>query len=111
MTETLDATAPAPSSGTQALIEMQGVGKHYGAVRALEGIDLRVNAGEVACVLGDNGAGKSTLIKIMSGLHAHSEGSLRIDGEDTKFASPRQALDLGIATDYQNLAVVPLMEV
>ncbi len=111
MTETLDATRPAGSPKQQALIEMQDVGKHYGAVRALEGINLKVNAGEVAGVLGDNGAGKSTLIKIMSGLHPHSEGSLRIDGEDTHFNSPRQALDKGIATVYQDLAVVPLMEV
>jgi simple sugar transport system ATP-binding protein len=90
---------------------MENVGKSYGAIRALDGIDLRVNAGEVACVLGDNGAGKSTLIKIMSGLHGHSEGTLRIDGEDTHFSSPREALDRGIATVYQDLAVVSLMEV
>ncbi len=90
---------------------MDGVGKAYGAIRALEDIDLRVAAGEVACVLGDNGAGKSTLIKIMSGLHSHSEGTLRVDGEETRFSSPREALDRGIATVYQDLAVVPLMEV
>jgi simple sugar transport system ATP-binding protein len=96
---------------TAPLVEMENVGKSYGAIRALDGIDLRVNAGEVACVLGDNGAGKSTLIKIMSGLHRHSEGTLRIDGEDTHFSSPREALDRGIATVYQDLAVVSLMEV
>jgi simple sugar transport system ATP-binding protein len=96
---------------TAPLVEMENVGKSYGAIRALDGIDLRVNAGEVACVLGDNGAGKSTLIKIMSGLHGHSEGTLRIDGEDTHFSSPREALDRGIATVYQDLAVVSLMEV
>ena len=57
------------------------MGKAYGAIRALEGINLRVNAGEVACVLGDNGAGKSTLIKIISGLHPHTEGTLTVDGQ------------------------------
>ncbi len=93
------------------LIELTGVGKVYGAVRALQGVDLRVNAGEVTCVLGDNGAGKSTLIKIMSGLHPHSEGDLRVDGKPLSFANPRDALDRGIATVYQDLAVVPLMEV
>jgi simple sugar transport system ATP-binding protein len=93
------------------LVEMEGVGKAYGAIRALEGINLTVNAGEVACVLGDNGAGKSTLIKIISGLHGHSEGTLRVDGQERKFSSPRESLDAGIATVYQDLAVVGLMEV
>jgi simple sugar transport system ATP-binding protein len=93
------------------LVGMQGVGKSYGAIRALEGIDLTVRAGEVACVLGDNGAGKSTLIKIISGLHPHTEGILKVDGEPVRFGSPRESLDRGIATVYQDLAVVPLMEV
>jgi simple sugar transport system ATP-binding protein len=110
---TLTETGPLPSDAKTSapLVEMENVGKNYGAIRALEGISLRVNAGEVTCVLGDNGAGKSTLIKIMSGLHGHSEGTLRIDGEDTHFSSPREALDRGIATVYQDLAVVSLMEV
>ena len=111
MTDTIaEHAAPGLHKGDP-LIEMENVGKFYGAIRALEGINLRVSAGEVAGVLGDNGAGKSTLIKIMSGLHPHSEGSLKIDGQETHFASPRQALDRGIATVYQDLAVVPLMEV
>src|ERR1700712_251272 len=113
MTDTLvvlHADEDLPSAGTP-LIEMADVGKFYGAIRALRGINLRVNAGEVTCVLGDNGAGKSTLIKIMSGLHTHSEGTLRIDGKDVKLSSPREALDLGVATVYQDLAVVGLMEV
>jgi simple sugar transport system ATP-binding protein len=93
------------------LVEMEGVGKAYGAIRALEGINLTVNAGEVTCVLGDNGAGKSTLIKIISGLHPHTEGTLKVDGEEVHFSSPRQSLDHGIATVYQDLAVVGLMEV
>ncbi len=93
------------------LVEMEGVGKAYGAIRALEGINLTVNAGEVACVLGDNGAGKSTLIKIISGLHPHTEGTLKVDGQEVHFSSPRQSLDHGIATVYQDLAVVGLMEV
>ncbi|WP_269328626.1 ATP-binding cassette domain-containing protein [Kineosporia babensis] len=90
---------------------MQGVGKTYGPIRALQGIDLTVPAGRVTCVLGDNGAGKSTLIKIMSGLHAHTEGTFQVHGETLVFDSPRQALERGIATVYQDLAVVPLMEV
>ena len=67
---------------------MSDVGKTYGAIRALKGINLTVNAGEVTCVLGDNGAGKSTLIKIMSGLHPHNEGDLQVDGDDRSPSAP-----------------------
>ncbi|MFF8863247.1 MULTISPECIES: ATP-binding cassette domain-containing protein [unclassified Streptomyces] len=94
-----------------ALVALSGVGKRYGNIRALEGVSLEVHAGDVTCVLGDNGAGKSTLIKIIAGLHRHDEGTLRIDGEETALASPREALDRGIATVHQDLAVVPLMPV
>jgi simple sugar transport system ATP-binding protein len=111
MTDTLAQHAARDLHAGEPLVEMQGVGKAYGAIRALEDIDLTVNAGEVTCVLGDNGAGKSTLIKIISGLHAHSEGRLRVDGKERRFGSPRESLDAGIATVYQDLAVVSLMEV
>ncbi|MEV6849111.1 ATP-binding cassette domain-containing protein [Actinoplanes sp. NPDC051411] len=111
MTDTLAAHADSHLERGEPLIEMEDVGKSYGAVRALRGINLRVNAGEVTCVLGDNGAGKSTLIKIMSGLHPHNEGLVRVDGKPVTFGSPREALGHGIATVYQDLAVVPLMEV
>jgi simple sugar transport system ATP-binding protein len=111
MTDTIaDHADPGLETG-KCLVEMEGVGKAYGAIRALEGVDLRVKAGEVTCVLGDNGAGKSTLIKIISGLHPHSEGTLKVDGEEVRFGSPRESLDHGIATVYQDLAVVGLMEV
>ncbi|MDZ7932302.1 ATP-binding cassette domain-containing protein [Rhodococcus sp. NPDC076796] len=99
------------SSANTPLIELKGVGKSYGNIIALHGIDLRVGAGEVTCVLGDNGAGKSTLIKIMSGLHRQSEGELLVDGTATTFGSPKQAVDQGISTVYQDLAVVSLMPV
>jgi len=111
MTDTATGVTPEGTRTTSPLIEMQGVGKTYGVIRALEGISLKVDAGEITCVLGDNGAGKSTLIKIMSGLHQHDEGVLKVDGEPTRFHSPREALDKGIATVYQDLAVVSLMEV
>jgi simple sugar transport system ATP-binding protein len=105
-------TAPdaAPGPGTP-LVELDDVSKYYGNVRALEGVSLEVHAGEITCVLGDNGAGKSTLIKIISGLHQHDSGAFLIEGAKTSLASPREALDLGIATVYQDLAVVPLMPV
>ncbi|MEU8587597.1 ATP-binding cassette domain-containing protein [Streptomyces sp. NPDC048664] len=96
---------------TTALVRLEDIGKRYGNVRALEGVTLDVHAGRITCVLGDNGAGKSTLIKIVAGLHAHDSGTLRIEGEETRLSSPRQALDRGIATVHQDLAVVPLMPV
>src|ERR1700750_1195808 len=98
MTDTIAEHAADNLKAGTPLVEMDDVGKSYGAIRALEGINLRVNAGEVACVLGDNGAGKSTLIKIISGLHPHSEGTLKVDGQAVTFGSPRDALDQDIAT-------------
>jgi simple sugar transport system ATP-binding protein len=92
------------------IIEMIDIAKHYGHIRALEGVSLTVRAGQVTCVLGDNGAGKSTLIKIMSGLLPADEGITRINGVEERFDSPRDALRAGIATVYQDLAVVDLME-
>ncbi|MFG2796188.1 ATP-binding cassette domain-containing protein [Streptomyces pseudovenezuelae] len=94
-----------------AIVELRGAGKSYGNIRALHGVDLTVRPGQVTCVLGDNGAGKSTLIKIISGLHQHTEGEFLVDGTPVRFSTPREALDKGIATVYQDLAVVPLMPV
>ena len=101
----------APSGGKVPLVELKNVGKSYGNITALKDICLRVHAGEVTGILGDNGAGKSTLIKIIAGLHQQTEGDLLVDGESIRFASPKDALGKGIATVYQNLAVVPLMPV
>ncbi len=111
MTDTLQEHADPSLHKGETLVEMKNIGKTYGAIRALKGINLTVNAGEVACVLGDNGAGKSTLIKIIAGLHPHNEGELLVDGKPMQFGSPREALSHGIATVYQDLAVVGLMEV
>ncbi|WP_328752982.1 ATP-binding cassette domain-containing protein [Streptomyces sp. NBC_00285] len=99
------------TDGDRPLVQLRNAGKAYGNVRALHGVDLAVRPGQVTCVLGDNGAGKSTLIKIISGLHQHTEGEFLVDGEPVHFTTPRQALDRGIATVYQDLAVVPLMPV
>lgn len=93
------------------IIELSGVGKAFGNIRALSDVDLAVEEGKVSCVLGDNGAGKSTLINIMAGLYAPSEGEYRVDGEVKHFDSPRDALDHGISAVYQSLALVPLMPV
>ncbi|MFD6491836.1 ATP-binding cassette domain-containing protein [Streptomyces sp. NPDC060188] len=100
-----------PEDGTRAIVELRGAGKSYGNIRALHGVSLTVHPGRVTCVLGDNGAGKSTLIKIVSGLHRHTEGEFLVDGTAVRFSTPREALDKGIATVYQDLATVPLMPV
>ena len=93
------------------LIEVRDIGKTYGNVIALREVSTSVAAGQVTCVLGDNGAGKSTFIKILAGAHEHTSGELLIDGVSRQLSSPRAALSLGIATVYQDLAVVPLMPV
>jgi len=111
MTDTIADHADSTLHKGEPLVQMTNIGKTYGAIRALKGIDLTVNAGEVTCVLGDNGAGKSTLIKIIAGLHPHNEGTLKVDGKEVSFNSPRESLSHGIATVYQDLAVVSLMEV
>ncbi len=107
-------TTPAPEAeerGGAPLVRLDKASKRYGAVIALQDITLEVGAREVTCVLGDNGAGKSTLIKIIAGLHQPSSGVYEVEGTPVAFTSPREALERGIATVYQDLAVVPLMPV
>jgi len=96
---------------TMHLLEAENISKYYGNVVALRDISTHANAGEVTCILGDNGAGKSSFIKVLSGVHQPDEGSLRVDGEEVHFASPRDARAAGIATVYQDLAMVPLMSI
>nr|HMQ53072.1 ATP-binding cassette domain-containing protein [Anaerolineae bacterium] len=91
------------------LIEVRDISKFFGSVIALNGVSMSVYAGEVMCLLGDNGAGKSTLIKTLAGVHQQSEGQYLVDGKEVRFNSPRDALDHGIATVYQDLAMIPLM--
>ncbi|MCW2701210.1 MAG: Monosaccharide transporter ATP-binding protein family [Blastococcus sp.] len=97
--------------GAVPLLELRGVGKSFGPVIALDDISTSVRAGEVTCVLGDNGAGKSTLIKVLSGVHRPDRGELLLDGQPVTFGAPRDALDAGIATVYQDLAMIPLMAI
>jgi simple sugar transport system ATP-binding protein len=110
MTEQVHQTTPSDTPDVP-VIEVRDIGKRYGNIIALSDVSTSVVAGQVTCVLGDNGAGKSTFIKILAGSHAHTDGQLLIDGEERHLSSPRQALELGIATVYQDLAVVPLMPV
>lgn len=93
------------------LIELIDIEKHFGPVIALAGVSLSVMAGECHCLLGDNGAGKSTFIKTMSGVHAPTGGHMKVDGKEVTFSSPRTAMNAGIATVYQDLAMIPLMSV
>ncbi|MCM5682467.1 ATP-binding cassette domain-containing protein [Schlegelella sp. S2-27] len=93
------------------ILQLEHISKFFGSVIALNGVTLRLKQGEVHCLLGDNGAGKSTLIKTLAGVHRPDQGEYRVDGQPVVFASPRDALDRGIATVYQDLALVPLMSV
>ena len=99
------------SSATTPLIEVRNLVKHYGSVIALNGVSMHVSAGEVLCLLGDNGAGKSTLINTLAGVHRPTSGDFLIDGKPRTFTSPRDALEAGVATVYQDLAMIPLMSV
>jgi simple sugar transport system ATP-binding protein len=93
------------------LLEADSISKYYGNVVALNDVSAHVDAGEVTCILGDNGAGKSSFIKILSGVHQPDAGRLLVDGEEVRFTSPRDARAKGIATVYQDLAMVPLMSI
>ena len=94
-----------------ATIQLKGVSKFFGNIIALKDISFEAHKGEVTALLGDNGAGKSTLIKCLSGVHTPDEGEILIEGKPVKFGSPRQAAAAGIGTDYQDLALQPLMSV
>ena len=93
------------------LIRIEGLVKRFGPFTALNGIDLDIYKGEIHALLGDNGAGKSTLIKVLSGVHQPTEGTIYVEGAPSRFRSPRDASLAGIGTVYQDLAVNPLMSV
>jgi simple sugar transport system ATP-binding protein len=114
-----DTTAPAsqPASSTAThpngspLLETKAISKFFGSVIALQDISMFVRAGEVTCLLGDNGAGKSTLIKTLSGVYQADEGEYLFEGQPIQLSSPRDALSHGIATVYQDLAMIPLLSI
>jgi simple sugar transport system ATP-binding protein len=93
------------------IIELKGISKQFGKVVALDDISFQLSGSEVHCLLGDNGAGKSTLIKILSGVHRPTRGEFLFEGKRVDLDSPRQALDLGIATVFQDLAMLSLMSI
>ncbi|MEU5336206.1 sugar ABC transporter ATP-binding protein [Streptomyces asoensis] len=95
----------------QPLLSMSGITKSFPGVRALDGVDLTVQAGEVHCLLGQNGAGKSTLIKVLAGAHQPDDGVIRWQGEPVTLRSPIAAMRLGVATIYQELDLVEHLSV
>jgi ABC-type sugar transport system ATPase subunit len=92
-------------------LELTGIDLHYGFVRALDGVDVAVQPGEVVGLLGDNGAGKSTLLKVMSGAHRPSAGTLRVHGREHAFHAPSDAAAAGIQMVYQDLALVEAQDI
>ena len=101
----IERVAPTTPTGS-ALLEMSDIVKVFPGVRALDGVDLDVTAGEVHCLLGQNGAGKSTLIKVLSGAHQPDEGTIHWNGELVRLTNPTAAMLLGIAAIYQELDLV-----
>jgi len=99
------------SNQSAPIVELRNASKAFGSVIALSDVSISVRAGEVMCLLGDNGAGKSTLIKIFAGVHQQTEGQVFVEGKEVLFTSPRDALERGIATVYQTLAMIPLMSI
>ena len=93
------------------VLTLRGISKNFGAVSALTNIDLDVHAGEVVALVGDNGAGKSTLVKILSGVFQPSSGLIRFNGESISLSGPSDALKLGIATVFQDLALCENLDV
>src|SRR6201990_1497568 len=93
------------------VLSLRGVSKHFGAVSALTDIELDVHAGEVVALVGDNGAGKSTLVKVLAGVHQPSAGTITFGGKEVTLSNPGAALDLGIATVFQDLALCENLDV
>lgn len=97
--------------GVAPVVELRGVTVRHGSVPALSRVTAALLPGQITCVLGENGSGKSTLVQLISGLRRHDEGELLVDGVPTRFRSPRQAREAGIATVWQDLAVAPLLSI
>ncbi|MEV5833278.1 ATP-binding cassette domain-containing protein [Nocardia sp. NPDC052112] len=100
-----------PSPPATPVLSLRGIGKTFGAVSALTDIHMEVHSGEVVALVGDNGAGKSTLVKILSGVHQPDGGELFFDGKPVTIPSPDAALELGIATVFQDLALCENLDV
>jgi ABC-type sugar transport system ATPase subunit len=95
----------------EVILRVEGISKHFGAVVALEGVDLELHRGEVLGLVGDNGAGKSTLVKILCGFQRPDTGRILVEGQEVIFHSVKDARAHGIETVYQDLALVPQLTV
>ncbi|MBY3177348.1 sugar ABC transporter ATP-binding protein [Rhizobium leguminosarum] len=104
-------TSHTPDPSRQPVLSLRGISKNFGAVSALTDIELEVYAGEVVALVGDNGAGKSTLVKILAGVHQPSSGTIFFEDKPVNLSSPSAALDLGIATVFQDLALCENLDV
>ena len=104
------ANADAPT-GTEPLLQLRGISKHFGAVQALYGVDLDLPAGHVTALCGDNGAGKSVLTKTIAGIHEPDEGEMIWEGRQVHIRTPRDAAALGIETVYQDLALAENLDI
>jgi simple sugar transport system ATP-binding protein len=98
-------------NGAGPLVEARGVSKNFGRIEALRNVNFQLGHAQVLALLGDNGAGKSTMIKILTGLFPPDRGEVRWEGEPVHFHSPRDAYNMGVATVYQDLAIVDLMAI
>jgi fructose transport system ATP-binding protein len=99
------------SPASPPLVEARGLTKHYGAIHAVDDVDLTIGRGEILAIVGDNGAGKSTLAKMLSGAVAPDAGQLWVDGEPVVFHGPADSRAAGIETIYQDLALLPNLDV
>jgi D-xylose transport system ATP-binding protein len=100
-----------PAAKGDVILSLRGVSKNFGAVSALTDIELDVRAGEVVALVGDNGAGKSTLVKVLAGVHQPTSGEISFNGRPVAMTSPSDALALGIATVFQDLALCENLDV
>ena len=94
-----------------ALLELNGISKSFGGVQALRGVDFTLEAGQIHGLAGENGAGKSTMMKIIAGVHGADAGTMRVDGQEVRFRSTRDALAAGLGMVHQELSVAPELSV
>jgi D-xylose transport system ATP-binding protein len=99
------------ADGSTPVLSLKGVSKSFGPVQALSNVDFEIKPGEVVALVGDNGAGKSTLVKTIAGIHPADQGTISFEGREVTITSPTDAVALGIATVYQDLALCDNLDV